>query len=692
MTKKFTLAEYGYELTLGKYATLADGSAWLKQNDTIVLATACVKKSDEFPGFLPLSVEYRELFSAAGRIPGGYFKREGKPTDDEVLTSRLIDRSIRPLFPHGYFDHVQVVANVYSVDKTALPGILAFNAASIALALSSAPFLGPVAACQAVRVNGEWIYYPTHEQLQASDSRIIVAGNAAGVNMVEGSLHDVTEEQFLDIMTTAHGHIKKIVAWQESIIAEVGVEKVADTKLLDGLTFWQEKALAFIGKHSLDGIFTSDKHARSQARHDLEAAFQAEVGYSELDKGAQSMAQYAFDYVLKEELTEKIFEKNQRVDGRGFTEVRDIRSEVALLPATHGSALFTRGGTQVLATVTLGGGQDEMRIDALMGERDARFMLHYNFPPFSVGEVRPMRGPGRREVGHGFLAAAALQQVLPSQEAFGYIIRIVADVLSSDGSSSMGTVCSSMLALMDAGVPVRAMVSGVAMGMLVNKKGDVRVITDLTGFEDAFGYMDFKVAGTKDGITAIQMDSKLKDGIDVSVLYDALKQARDGRLHILNEMSKVLAAPKAEVSSLVPRIVSFKVPKDKIGAIIGTGGKVIKEIIEVTDTKIDIEDSGMVNIFGHPGEKLDKAVNWVKTLAGLIERDSIYHGIIKRRAEFGLFVEIVPGQQGLVHISTVPKNEQQAFFKKYADGDLVTVKVLDYDSESGKIRLKIIDN
>ncbi len=692
MVKKFRLDEFGYEVVLNKYAQQADGAVWFQQGGTVVLATVVSAPSPEFPGFLPLTIDYREQFAAAGKIPGGYFKREGKFTDKEVLTGRLIDRAIRPLFPENYFHQIQGLATVYSVDKEHSPHISALIGMSLALTISKIPFMGPVGAIEVARVNGEWIFNPTYSQSIASDVKIIIAGTAEGICMVEGSTSEISEEQFVDILFRAHDKIKKQVVWQEEIAREVSVPKEAIEDMAQWKT-WKEKIKSFLTRDKISAIFMTDKIKRDETLEKLheEMTKHFEAVATE-EKMSMSVIDYIYDSVLKEKITAQIFETGKRIDERGFDQVRQIAVEVGLLPFTHGSALFTRGRTQVLASVTMGGGQDEQKVEDLMGNTiEKSFMLHYNFPPFSAGDVRPMRGPGRREVGHGYLAASALQFVLPTKEQFPYTVRVVADVLESDGSTSMGTVCSSVMALMNAGVPIKKMVSGIAMGLLGSPTGTFQALTDISGTEDAFGLMDFKVAGTADGITAIQMDIKYKGGLSRTIFEKALEQAKRGRLHILGEMQKVMTAPNPTLSDLVPKIVTLKVETDKIGAIIGTGGKVIREIIEKTGTMIDIEGDGLVKIFGGPEAKIDEAVKWVKLLGGLIDNGSVYRGKIRRIADFGIFVELVPGQDGLVHISMIPREKQRNLTQEYPIDSDVMVEVIDYDPVTGRIRLRMVD-
>lgn len=694
MEKKFYLPELGYELVVGKFANQANGAAWLQQGGTIVLATVVSAPSAEFPGFLPLTIDYRELFSAAGKIPGGYYKREGKFSDKEVLTGRLIDRAVRPLFPANFFNQVQILTTVYSVDKEHSPQTLGLLATSLALTLSKIPFLGPIGVVEIGRINGQWVYNPLYSASLTSDVKIIVAGTDEGICMVEGSTNEISESEFLDAMFNAHEIIKKQVAWQKEIANELKIEKEKTVDLFNW-DEWLKRANDFLTNDMLSPLYTSDKVARGTAMSNLKDAFfekfKTESESKELNI-SKTFLQYIFDKALENKLTEQAFITKKRIDLRGFDTIRDIKTDVGLLPFNHGSALFTRGRTQALVSVTLGGGQDEQKMEDIMGDTtESSFMLHYNFPPFSVGEVRSMRGPGRREIGHGYLAASAIKQVLPSKEKFPYTIRIVADMLESDGSTSMATTCGSTMALMDAGVPIRKMVSGIAMGLLKNKAGDFQVLSDIAGIEDAFGLMDFKVTGTDSGITAIQMDVKYKGGLTREIFESALAQAKRGRLHILQEMQKVMTTPNAKLSPLVPSIITFKVPTDKIGAIIGSGGKTIREIIEHTGTTIDIESDGLVKIFGHPGPKLDQAVSWVKVLGGLIEKGTVFVGKIKRFADFGIFVEIAPGADGLVHVSNIPRNIQADFQRALKIDEIVTVEVLDYDENTGRIRLKMIE-
>ncbi len=690
-TKTFRFEPLGIEVTLGKFAQQADGAVWIKQGGTVVLSTVVSAKSKEFPGFLPLTVDYREYFSAAGKIPGGYFKREGKFTDKEVLTARLIDRAIRPLFPANYFNSIQALSTVYSFDKEHMPSTLAFFATSLALTISRIPFLEPVGMVEVARLDGKWIYNPTLEQTEKSDARVVVAGTKDGICMVEGSANEMSESDFLDVMFTAHDIIKKQVAFQETVRAEVGVAKDENFEHFPWAS-WRAETEKFVTSEKARGAFIEDKVARAEYIDKLSDEFLA-ANKEKIEAGeiTESAINYLFDDVLRLRLTDLIFDLGHRIDGRKFDTVRQITNEVGLLPFAHGSALFKRGRTQALVSVTLGGGQDEQRVDELVGEVEKSFMLHYNMPSFASGEVRMNRGPGRREIGHGYLAASAVKPMLPEQEKFPYTIRIVSDILESDGSTSMATVCGSTMSLMNAGVPIRKMVGGTAMGLLQNSNTKkFQTLTDISGMEDAFGLMDFKVAGTDEGITAIQMDIKHKEGLPRPIFEAALAQAKTARQHILGEMRKVQSKPNEQLSELVPQVISFKVNTNKIGAIIGTGGKVIREIIDKTGAQIDIEDDGTVKIYGHPGPKLDEAVKWVKTLGGLIERGAIYEGKIRRYADFGIFVELAPGVDGLVHISMIPKERHHNIEQELPIDSTVKVEVMDYDEASGRIRLKLL--
>jgi polyribonucleotide nucleotidyltransferase len=688
--KKISLLEFGYEVQLGRYAKQADAAVWIQHGGTVVLSTVVTAPShDEFPGFLPLSVDYREMFAAAGKIPGGYFKREGKMTDKEVLTSRLIDRALRPLFPDKFFQQIQVLSTVYSVDKEHKPDMLALVSASLALTLSKIPFFGPVGAVEIGFIDGEWVVNPTYLQMQKSVSRLVVAGTEDGICMLEGCTNSISESQLLDVLDLAHDKIKTLINWQLQIAKELGQEKMAVPAIFEWQV-WEDLAKAFLTHARLKSICNiAKKEQRSEA---IKALFEEFIQLHAEQIGDDALftkkVYYALDTQFKSSFTDFVLLEQRRIDGRKFDEIREINSEVGILPFTHGSAVFTRGETQALVSTTLGTGQDVQRIEGIMGETvDKKFMLHYNFPPFSTGEVKQMRGTGRREVGHGALAASAIEPVLPSPADFPYTIRIVSDILESNGSSSMATVCGATLALMDAGVPIKHIVSGIAMGLLKSSDHKFQALSDISGFEDNFGWMDFKVAGTEAGITAIQLDIKNKGGLPRSIFEIALEQARIGRKHIIDKMRETIKAPRASLSELVPQMISFKIDQEKIGAVIGAGGKIIREIIDKTGVTIDIEDDGTVNIFGSPGEKLERAISWVKTLAGRIEVGSVYNGTVRRITEFGIFIELVPGLDGLLHISNIPREQQKDIASLYPTDSALEVTVMNYDSATGRIKL-----
>jgi len=690
MSKKFTLETHGYTVELGKYAMQANGSAWLQQGGTVLLATVVQAAPQDFPGFLPLTVDYREQFASAGKIPGGYFKREGKWTDKEVLTARLIDRAIRPLFPARFFNQVQVYIVLLSYDQKNSPAPLASLAASIALSTSNVPFLGPIGTVEVARINGKFKVNPLHSERLQSDIKLLVSGTRDGINMVEGAANQLSEKDLIEALFIGHKAIQEQIAWQDKMVKELKVEKEPAELPLDW-DAWQKRADSYLTADRLRTLCQKTKRERSEAMAVLKEGFLNEYkDIIEEKEVSGKFVSYIFEQELNPKITDLIFSDGKRLDGRAFNEVRQVSTQIGILPYTHGSSVFQRGGTQALTSVTLGSAQDAPRTETLIEEdSDKPFFLHYNFPSFAVGEVRPMRAPGRREVGHGNLAATALLPVLPDKDDFPYTTRIVTDILSSDGSSSMATVCGSTMALLDAGVPIDFMVGGVAMGLLRSSKDKYQALTDITGFEDAFGLMDFKVAGTKDGITAIQMDIKHKGGLPHGVFEQALAQAREGRLHILQEMQKVMKEPRSELSPLVPKIISFNIDPDKIGAVIGGGGKVIKEIIEKTGTTIDIDAEGKVNIFGGPEADIEKAIHWVKVIAGQINPGDIFKGQVARIADFGIFVELVPGQTGLLHISAIPRERQRTIAKDYPINSELTVRIVDYDPGTGRIRLAL---
>ncbi|MEA2624937.1 MAG: polyribonucleotide nucleotidyltransferase [Candidatus Binatota bacterium] len=671
-------------IEVGRLAKQANGSALVRYGDTVVLATAVASQQPrEGIDFFPLTVDYQEKTFAAGKIPGGFFKREGRPSEKEVLTSRLIDRPLRPLFPKGFRCETQVIATVLSADKENDPDNIAMIGASAALHVSDIPFEGPIAAVRVGRIDGQFVINPLVPDLERSDLNLTVAGSRDAIVMVEGGGKVVPEDVVLDALFKAHEAIQALLDLQDQLREAVGKPKrpvVApekDAALLERVSNFAvpkiREAMEIAGKFErrdrLDAI-----------GKEVEEAMAPEFPDRERD------VRRAYDQVGRELFRQMILRQGKRVDGRGLTDIRPISCEVGLLPRTHGSALFTRGETQALAVTTLGTGSDEQKIDALLGETYKKFMLHYNFPPFSVGEAKFLRGPGRREIGHGALAERAIGAVLPDEEKFPYTVRIVSEILESNGSSSMASVCGASLSLMDAGVPIVAPVAGVAMGLIGEGK-EFAVLSDILGDEDHLGDMDFKVAGTHDGITAVQMDNKV-GGISREVMRDALYQAREGRRFILAEMEKTISAHRENVSTYAPRIVTIKIPVDRIRDVIGPGGKVIRAIVEETGAKIDVEDDGSVTIASTEGDAMRRAIDWIRELTAEAEVGKIYKGTVRKVMDFGAFVEIMPGTDGLVHISQLANYRVNQVTDVVHEGDEVQVKVLEVD-KSGKIRLSL---
>lgn len=689
MKQIFSHPELGLEVELGSYARQADGAAWLKAGKNVILCTAVAGAAPkDFLGFFPLTVEYRERTSAAGKIPGGFFKREGKLSDEEVLISRLIDRPVRPLFPHNYFNEVQLISTVYSSDGEYPTSVLAILGASLALTISDVPFLGPIGAVQIGKVNGAWEFNLSYSKQVNSDADIVVAGTQAGICMVEGHCNNASEEELIELLLKAHDIIKKQIEWQLEIQKAIGKEKKAVVSQYD-LDHWLAQVAKFVTHDAVDALFGKTKQARGEVMDALQDKIKATF-VADIEAGTitGSVLDYLFDVQLKKLLPDVIGKRQERIDGRRLDQVRPIVSEIAMLPCAHGSAIFQRGETQALASITLGSGQDAQKIESLHGGlQEKRFMLHYNFPPFSTGEVKPMRSVGRREIGHGYLAETSFLNVLPDAKNFPYTIRSVVDVLESNGSSSMATVCSTTLAFMDAGIPIKQMVSGIAMGLIVDSNKEYHVLTDILGEEDALGLMDFKVTGTDDGVMAFQLDIKDKVGLSRELLGKALGQAKVARLHILGEMRKVMTEPRTDLSPFAPRIFSMKISQDKIGAIIGPAGSIIKEIVAKTETQIEIEDDGTVMIFAKNGESAKMAEDWIRRLAKEVELGATYEGTVRRLADFGIFVEIIPGKDGLVHISSIARHKQRDLDKLVRLNDKLTVKVTAIDPETGKVRL-----
>jgi polyribonucleotide nucleotidyltransferase len=668
-------------LETGKMAKQANGSVAVQYGGTVVLVTACMSKEPkEGQDFFPLTVEYQEKTYAAGKIPGGFFKREGRPSESEILTARLIDRPIRPLFPFGLLNEIQIMAIVLSSDGENDPDILSVIGASAALSISNIPFNGPLASCRVAGVDNQFILNPTYAQLENSDLDLVVAANAQGIIMLESKSKEVSEEIFLEAVKFGFENLQGVIRLEEEFSRQYGKAKAdIEYKKIDLQLL---KKVEELSKEKLKEVYKLSKKEEREEEIDLlskelETKLTLE-GYLAAD------IKMALIAVEKEQVRKKILEENVRIDGRGFKDIRPIHCDVSVLPRTHGSSLFTRGQTQSLAVTTLGTGEDEQLIEALEGEKYKSFMLHYSFPPFSVGETTPVRGPGRREIGHGALAERSLLAVMPSKEKFPYTIRVVSEILESNGSSSMATVCAAALSLMDAGVPIKDAVGGIALGLI---KDDSRalILTDITGLEDHFGDMDFKVAGTKTGITAIQLDLKI-GGIDLDLLKSCLLQAKEARYVVLDKMQEALTQPRSELSSYAPRIEILKINPEKIGGLIGPGGKTIKAIIASTGTSIDIQDDGTVLVGSTDAAKSEEAIKMIKAIAEDIEVGRVYIAKVKRITNFGAFCEIAPGKDGLVHVSELADH----FVKNVEDvvkvGDEIKVKVIGID-ELGRINL-----
>lgn len=684
MQNEIMKAKFGRQdliLETGKIAKQANGSVTVQYGGTMVLVTACMSKEPkEEQDFFPLTVEYQEKTYAAGRIPGGFFKREGRPSESEVLTARLIDRPIRPLFPKGFLNEVQIMAIVLSSDGENDPDILSVIGASVALSISDIPFGGPVASCRVGHTGNQFILNPTYLELENSDLDLVVVANKTGIIMLESKAKEISEEVFLEAVKFGFENIQNILSLQEEFVRQYAKPK-ADVQLkkIDPLL---EKKVEELSIERLKEVYKlSNKEEREEAIHllskELEASLTPE-GYGSLD------IKMALVEVEKEQVRRKILEENVRIDGRGFKDIRPISCDVAVLPRTHGSCLFTRGQTQSLAVTTLGTGEDEQIIEALEGEKYKTFMLHYSFPPFSVGETAPVRGPGRREIGHGALAERALLAVMPSKEKFPYTIRVVSEILESNGSSSMATVCAATLSLMDAGVPIREAVGGIALG-LIKEKTRTLILTDITGLEDHFGDMDFKVAGSRQGITVVQLDLKI-DGINIDLLNTALKQAKEARVFVLEKMKEALESPREELSTYAPRIEIIKVNPEKIGELIGPSGKTIKKIIASTGVTIDIQDEGNVLVGSADAAKSKEAIEMIKAITEDIEVGRVYIGKVKRIVAFGAFCEITPNKEGLVHISELADHFVKGVEEVLKLGDEIKVKVIGID-ELGRINL-----
>jgi polyribonucleotide nucleotidyltransferase len=664
-------------------ARQANGAVMARYGDTTVLATACMDSKPTEKDFLPLTVDYREYTYSAGKIPGGFFKREGRPSEREILTSRLTDRPLRPLFPEGWSTETQIVSMVLSADSENDPDVIGVTAASAALYCSNIPFDKPIAAVRVGLLNGQLVVNPTVADQKTSLLNIVVAGTDEAIVMVEAGSLEVSEETVVDALAFGHEQIRRIIAAIRELYALVRPQKVAVTPVAfdENLARQIEQQYGARLRDSLD----TQKHPKLES-YGLVSALHREIvdAIPEEDKEKRKLASRAFERIRERFFREDIIGKHRRPDARAFDQIRQITCEVGLLPRTHGSALFTRGETQALGTVTLGTKEDKQRLDLLFEEESfKRFMLHYNFPPFSVGEVKFLRGPGRREIGHGALAERSLLNLLPPEDEFPYAMRIVSDILESNGSSSMATVCAGSLALMDAGVPIRSACAGIAMGLVV--EGDrYAILTDIAGAEDHYGDMDFKVAGTRQGITALQMDIKV-GGVSIAMMREALAQARKARLEILDIMERTLSAPRPAISNYAPHLFMLTIPTDKIRDLIGPGGKKIRSIIEETGVKIDVMDDGKVHVFATDGPSAEAALQKIRDITATAEIGKTYLGKVVRIAEFGAFVEIFPGTDGLLHISEIAEQRIRAVRDALKEGDQVLVKVLAI--EGNKIRL-----
>ncbi len=669
----------------GAIAKQANGACVVRYGDTVVLATACYKEGNVIGDFMPLTVDYKEYTYAGGRIPGGFFKREGRPTEKEILTSRLIDRPLRPSFQKGYRQETQIIALVLSADGENDPDVMAINAASAALFISEIPFLNPLAAVRVGYIDNQLVINPTNAQRDLSDLDLVVAGTDSAIVMVEAGAREVDESVVLDAFEAAHAEIRRICDLQRQLRDDAGKEKLKveyTPKFTDDVL---KELMSQFGETLKTAMLTTGKHARYAALKAVKQQVIGSVPVEEVERLAAVSA--AFGEMEVQIFRNLMLNEDKRVDGRAFDEIRPITIELGVLPRTHGSAIFTRGETQALVTVTLGTPREAQKIEDFEGETFQRFMLHYNFPPFSVGEVKFLRGPARREIGHGNLARRALAPLLPPEDEFAYAIRIVSDILESNGSSSMASVCGGSLALMQAGVPLRAAIAGVAMG-LVSSDDNVKhaILSDIAGMEDHEGDMDFKVAGTRTGITALQMDIKVS-GLSRAVMAQALAQAKAGRFHILDKMDAAISAPKAELSEFAPRLYTIQIPKDRIRDVIGSGGKTIRWIVEETGTKIDVEDDGKVTIASMDAKAAERAIDIIKGLTASPEVNKNYKGTVKRIEPYGAFVEILPGQDGLLHISEMAHTRVGQVTDLFQLGDEVEVQVVGIEPDTGKIRL-----
>ncbi|HLR54016.1 MAG TPA: polyribonucleotide nucleotidyltransferase [Pseudogracilibacillus sp.] len=675
-----TINGHSFTVEIGELAKQANGACMVKYGDTSVLATVTASKQPKDLPFFPLTVNYEERLYAVGKIPGGFIKREGRPSEKAILTSRLIDRPIRPLFPEGFRNEVQVISTVLSVDQDCSPEMAAMIGSSIALSISDIPFDGPIAGAQVGQIDGEFVINPSIEQQESSNLDLTVAGTKDAINMVEANSDEVTEEVMLEAIMFAHEEIARLTAFQEEIIEAISVEKM-DIEVFQIDETIQADVEAQAKAKLMDAIQVIEKHDREVA---IDKVKDDVLALYEEDEESIPHVKETLDKIVKEEVRRLITEDKKRPDGRGLSEIRPLSSKVGVLPRTHGSGLFTRGQTQVLSVCTLGALGDVQILDGLDLEEKKRFMHHYNFPQFSVGETGPIRGPGRREIGHGALGEKALEKVIPSEESFPYTLRVVSEVLESNGSSSQASICASTLAMMEAGVPIKAPVAGIAMGLI--KTGDnYSILTDIQGMEDALGDMDFKVAGTEKGITALQMDIKI-EGLAKDILVESLRQAKEGRLKILDSMLETISAPNEELSEHAPKIITMKIKEEKIKDVIGPGGKTINEIIEETGVKIDIEQDGTVFISSTDAQMNQEAKKTIEDLVREVEVGQIYLGTVKRIEKFGAFVELFKGKDGLVHISQLQEQRTNKVEDVVTIGDQIMVKVKEIDQQ-GRVNL-----
>lgn len=685
-----TIGNKELQVTKNNLAEQANGAVMIQYGDTVVLCTAVMSKHKKEIGYFPLVVDYQERFYASGKIPGSRFiKREARPSENAILTSRLIDRCLRPLFDHDIRNDVQMIATVLSADLENQPDVLAMNGASIALGISNIPFAGPVGAVRVGKIDGNFIINPTMQELTNSDLDLVVAGTKDKINMIEAGAKEIPENEMLAAFELAHEEIKKIVQFQEEIIRKIGKEK-AELEIIKPDTALATEVKGKVSKEIEDVLYTPEKKARMEKLDGIKKGLMDYIKEKYPDNPEfLIMADKIFEEEINDITHKNILEYGKRSDGRKLDELRSLSADVAILPRTHGSGLFVRGQTQALSVLTLGAPSDAQVIDTMEEDTKKRFMHHYNFPPFSVGEAGPMRGPGRRDIGHGALAERALLPIIPETTEFPYTMRLVSEILSSNGSSSMASVCGSTLAMMDGGVPIKKMAAGIAMGLMMSGDDKYAVLTDIQGPEDHHGDMDFKAAGTEDGITALQMDVKV-DGVTTKILKDTMAQAKKARLEIMAKMKEALPSPRADISKYAPMIITIQIDPKKIGLVIGTGGKTINAIIEETGANIDIEDSGIIFITAPNTESGKMAEDRIKNLTREVKIGEIFEGKVVKVTDFGAFVEVTPGKEGLVHISNLADRRVRTVDEVVKEGDVVRVKVLNID-DIGRIQLSMKD-